>query len=86
LKGTWQYDAKQKLVTLTLDQTQTDGSFFRMPIQVALYFPNNNKAVIKTVQLMEKTNVFTFTVDAEPGKLVLDPISWVLMESVVTKK
>ena len=85
LKGSWQYDAKQKLVTLKLDQTQTDGSLFKMPLQVAMYYPGNNKAIIKTVQVTDKTNMFKFIVEGEPVKLVLDPNSWVLMEGEAMK-
>lgn len=86
LAGTWQYDTKQKQVKLTLDQTQTDGSLFKMPVQVALYYPKSNKPIIKTVQVNEKTNVFTIPVGGEPEKLIIDPNSMVLMDAVVTKK
>lgn len=85
LTGTWHYDAQRKEVKLSLEQSQTDGSLFKMPIQAGLYF-SNQSTLIKTVQLTEKANVFTFAVEAEPEAVVLDPASWVLMEATITKK
>ncbi len=69
-----------------INQSQTDGSMFKMPVQVGLYFSHNKQPMIKTIQVNAKANAFTFPVDAEPEKLILDPNSWVLMEVVVTKK
>jgi aminopeptidase N len=86
LTGTWQYNTQKKEVKISLNQSQTDGSIFKMPVQVGLYFSSDKQPMMKTIQLTEKTNVFTITVDAEPEKLILDPDSWILMEAVVTKK
>lgn len=87
LNGTWHYNAQKKEVTIQLKQTQTDGSIFKMPVEVAIHTSKENQPlVIKTIQVNEKSNVYTFTVDSEPEKILLDPNSWVLMEATLTKK
>lgn len=85
-KGTWEYDSSKKEVTIRIDQVQTDGSFFKMPLEVGIYGPNDQKPEIKRVQLNEIANVFVFPVTAEPKNIVLDPNFWVLMEADFAKK
>lgn len=85
-RGTWEYDAKKKEVKIMLDQIQTHGSFFNMPLEVGVFVSKDKQPIIKKVQVNKKLNVFTFSVDAEPEKIVLDPNFWVLMESDFTKK
>ena len=84
-KGTWQYDKKNSEIKITLDQVQKDGSFFKMPVEVVVY-AQNKQILIKTLEVNEKSNVFTIPVDTEPDKVVLDPNSWVLMDADFTKK
>ena len=86
LNGTWQYDAKKKEVKIMLDQIQADGSMFKTPIQVAIYGPKRKKPLIKIVQVNEKASLLIVQVDAEPAQVVLDPDSWLLMESTFTRK
>ena len=57
LKGTWQYNAKAKAVIITLDQVQSDGSMFKMPIEVQIYGASG-KSQIATVQIETKNNSF----------------------------
>lgn len=84
LKGTWQYNAKAKEITIRLDQVQTDGSMFKMPIQVEIYVVSG-KSQISTVQIDKEKNSFTLTMDEEPERLVLDPNIWILMDAVFAK-
>ena len=86
LNGTWQYNAKKKEVTLQLKQTQSDGSIFNMPVQVAITSAKDKQSIIKTIQVNAKSNEYTFSVDVEPASILLDPNSWVLMDATVTKK
>lgn len=85
LSGSWQFNDKKKEVSITLDQVQTDGSLFKMPVQLAIYSAQG-KPVIKTLQVNEKRNEFVFQVDAIPTNIVLDPNNWVLMEATWGKK
>ncbi len=84
--GAWEYDSRKKEVKIRIDQVQTDGSFFKMPLEVGIYGPNGRKPEIKRVQLNEKSNVFAFPVATEPQNIVLDPNFWVLMEADFRKK
>jgi aminopeptidase N len=86
VNGTWQYNAKKKEIVITLDQVQTDGSLFNMPIQVAVYGTQEKKPVIKTLQLDKKANVFILQSDDAPQSVVLDPYTWVLMEATFVRK
>lgn len=85
LKGTWQFDTNKKEVTLRLNQVQTDGSIFKMPLEIGLYGTTDKQQLIKTLHINNNSNTYTFTVDFEPKKVVLDPNYWVLMEAEITK-
>jgi aminopeptidase N len=84
--GNWEYDSRKKEVNIRIDQVQTDGSFFKMPLEVGIYGPKDQKPEIKRVQLNSTSNVFTFPVATEPQNIVLDPNFWVLMEADFSKK
>jgi aminopeptidase N len=83
--GSWSYSDKKNELQITLDQVQTEGSLFKMPVQVAIY-TSQGKPVIKTLQVNEKRNEFTIPVESEPDSIVFDPMNWVLMEVKWTKK
>ena len=55
VSGTWRYDPRSQSVILELEQTQTDGSLFQMPIEVALRDAGGLQ-VIHRVALREKVN------------------------------
>ena len=84
VNGTWQYNSGKKEITITLEQVQTDGSLFQMPIQVAIHSARG-KSEIKDIQLTSKRNVFTISVDDVVDKVELDPNSWVLMNVTWSK-
>jgi aminopeptidase N len=83
LRGIWQYNAKAKAITITLDQVQSDSSLFKMPIQVGIYGASDKPQLV-TVQVVDKRNSFTIQVNEKPERVVLDPDSWVLMDAVLT--
>jgi len=85
-KGDWEYDARKKEVKIQIDQVQTDGSFFKMPLEVGIYGSKNQKPEIKRVQLNSTSNVFVFPLATEPESIVLDPNFWVLMQADFRKK
>ena len=80
-KGNWSFDANQKKITVNLDQVQTDGSLFKMPAQIAVYYPGQSKPQMQTVQADAKLNVFSINVTGEPEKVILDPDMWILMDA-----
>lgn len=83
--GSWQYNDKKKEIRIIIDQVQTDGSLFKMPVQIAIHTAQG-KPIIKTLQVNEKKNEFTIPIDAAPLNIVLDPDSWVLMDAKWVKK
>jgi aminopeptidase N len=80
-KGNWRFDVAKKEVKIKLDQIQNDGSLFKMPIEIGIYYPGKNESQIERVQVDAKTNLFKIKVISEPEKIVLDPNSWVLMDA-----
>ena len=82
---TWQFDSVQSQITIRLDQTQNDGSLFKMPLEVGLYLAGQNGPQIEVLQVNEKSNIFTIKVASEPENIILDPNTWVLMESDFSK-
>lgn len=86
LTGSWTYDSKNKQVRLTLEQTQTDGSLFRMPLEVGLYVKGQDRPAIEKIQLTGKSSVVTIPCATEPETLKLDPNMWVLMEGELSGK
>jgi aminopeptidase N len=85
-KGHWSFDASKKQVIIVLDQVQTDGSLFKMPVQVAIHYPGQAKPQMQTVQADAKSNIFSINVSGEPEKLILDPDMRILMDADFTKK
>ena len=85
LSGNWQYDNKEHQVLITLSQSQTDGSFFEMPIEIGINFKGEQHQQIERVQINEKSNVFKIKVEAEPENITLDPNLWVLMKADIKK-
>ncbi len=86
LGGSWQYDAKAKQVRITLDQTQTDGSLFTMPLELGLQFKGQDRPTIERVMVNGKSNVYSLHAETEPENVMLDPNMWVLMEADFKKK
>jgi aminopeptidase N len=95
VQGTWTYDTTAKQVQLTLQQTQTTG-LYRMPIEVlvATSAPAEGRAggapqstsTIRTVQLTDTQQTFSWPSEAEPVNVVLDPNAWVVMRATLEKK
>lgn len=83
--GSWRFDVTKKQVNIKLDQVQSDGSFFKMPIEIAIYYPGQAKPQIQTIQADARSNVFSINVTAEPEKVVLDPNIWILMDADFNK-
>lgn len=79
--GNWIYNAKKGVITIKLNQAQTDGSLFEMPLEVGIYLEGQNSLQIEVIQVNEKSNEFTIKVEKEPKEVVLDPNTWVLMEA-----
>lgn len=77
LAGNWTYDKNKSQIIIDLNQVQTDGSLFEMPLEIEIDF-GNNKQQLEVIQIKGKTNSFKIKVDSEPKNIVVDPNLWVL--------
>ncbi|WP_117884619.1 M1 family metallopeptidase [Aureibaculum luteum] len=84
-EGDWKYDTKKKKLRIRLNQVQKDGSLFKMPLEISIYYRDKQKPSIETLQVNEKTNTFFIDTDIEPENIMLDPNMWVLMDSEFKK-
>lgn len=80
-QGNWSFDEGKKELTIKLDQVQTDSSFFKMPMEIGIYYANQTKPQIETVQVDAKSNTFTIKLSKAPEKVILDPNMWILMDA-----
>jgi len=80
LEGDWSFDKKESQVIIDLNQVQTDGSVFELPLEIGIDFGNNNQQ-IERIELKGKSNVFKIKVETEPKNINLDPNFWILMNA-----
>lgn len=82
-EGTWHFDRATRHLSVTLNQVQTHGAFFRMPIELGIYTHRGERLRLEILDVAERQNTFTLTLDADesPSDVVLDPHAWVLMEA-----
>jgi aminopeptidase N len=79
-EGGWRYDSGTGTIEVELNQVQ-GGYSFKMPVQVGIYAPDGSEIGTELLQVNERTNRFTISVSGEPGSVVLDPDTWVLMDA-----
>jgi aminopeptidase N len=85
LAGQWTYDARARQLRIALDQVQTDGSLFVMPLEVAVRTAGQALPTIHRVQVDATSNVFRLDVASEPTEVRLDPNLWVLLEATLQR-
>jgi aminopeptidase N len=80
LAGSWKYDKQKGEILIHLNQVQTDGGMFEMPLEIGIDF-GNKPLQLELIQIKEKSNSFKLKVEEEPKNIVLDPNYWVLMNA-----
>jgi aminopeptidase N len=85
LEGQWYYDKSETEIVLEMKQVQAGEILIEMPIEIAIYFKNNNRK-IKKIKLSEAYRKYRIKVNEEPTNVSLDPNLWVLMNSSFRKK
>lgn len=80
LAGSWKYNKKESEIIINLNQVQTDGSLFEMPLEISVNFKNKAQQ-LELVQIKGKSNSFKIKVREEPSSIILDPNYWVLMNT-----
>ena len=78
--GNWHYDLRKKQINITLNQVQEDGSLFEMPIEVGIFYENQDKPQILLIPIADKSTTISVEAPTEPDKVILDPNTWVLMD------
>ena len=86
LKGTWQYDAAHKKLTIQLEQMQQGDMIFNVPVEIGFYTLGSTTPVILKMNLTKKQQVQTFTVAGAPDKLALDPNNILLSTNSLSEK
>jgi len=80
IEAKWSYDDKNKLVALTLKQTQKvegDTPLFKMPYDVHL-LDEKGKPAVHSIRLEEAAQTFHLPSREKPKAVQLDPEEWVL--------
>lgn len=85
-EGGWLYESGSGTIEIELNQVQNDGYFFKMPVQLGIYFPGETEPRIELLRVNEIRNRFTISVEREPESVVLDPDTWVLMDADFTSR
>lgn len=78
--GGWKYNPKSMEIEIALDQVQEDGSLFEMPLEIAIYYEDQDQPQFEVLQVNKKSNRFIINVQAIPNEIKLDPNFWVLMD------
>jgi aminopeptidase N len=84
LRGSWRYDAGAKRVRIELAQAQT-GAAYRLPIEFGIV-DAGGRTRVERVELTAATGQFAFAAGAEPASVLLDPDTWLLLESAALVK
>jgi aminopeptidase N len=85
VEGSWRYNAEIKRVEIELAQTQT-GDAYRLPMEVGITFDGVPQVRIEKIELTRKDGRFEFAAEKEPALVVLDPNTWLLMETRFVKR
>jgi aminopeptidase N len=82
LAGTWRYDAAAKTIEVDIRQTQA-GPPYRLPIEIGVTAGAANQIRVEPVELTTAQGHFKIASQTEPQAVVLDPNTWLLVESAV---
>lgn len=72
IKGSWEYDATAKQVVINLEQMQSSGFLFEVPVEIQLV-DAEGKTSVQKFNLNTKTAQFKMNAAQKPVALVMDP-------------
>ena len=81
LKGQWKYDKQKKLITFHLEQIQSGGFLFDLPIELAIYKKGNPSSQLLKFRLTKQSMDQSIAMGEYPEKVIMDPRT-VLLASV----
>jgi aminopeptidase N len=82
IAGSWSHSGGA--LRLNLHQTQPDYRF-RLPLDVQLRF-NDGSTQRETILITSDTEHFSFETERPPSTVVLDPDTWMLLQSEITRE
>ncbi len=81
LKGGWKFDDENKMLIITLNQTQSFDNIFQMPIEIKIFVKGKTSTELKTLYIEKRKNIFKLFLTKKPDKVILDPDTWLLMKN-----
>lgn len=74
LEGWWDYDRTARAVRIEINQTQSVGPTYEMPLEVGIHFDGQAlPAVVESVDVDGRFHRFVIPVEREPSSVTLDP-------------
>jgi aminopeptidase N len=83
--GTWRYDPSLRAAIVELHQRPSDGTVFRLPLEIAVQVVGEQAPRVQRVELTGARGVFTIPSPQAPQAVHLDPGTWVLMDATLTE-
>ena len=81
LQGGWEYNSRNKVLTIKINQIQSFDNSFVFPLDAGIYSKGKSDPYIKTLDINKKENIFKLHYEVKPDKVILDPGTWLLMKS-----
>lgn len=80
LKGDWSYDANTKMITIKMEQLQSEKYQFQMPIDLTIISGAEKNTSIKTIQLDKRSISIAIPSANKPLEINIDPETRLLAE------
>ena len=81
LKGTWNYAGLGRKLKMNMEQVQTNGHTYDLPLEVGIYYEEDQQPEIQTVRLNKKEESFSLKLKSRPLNIVLDPHAKLLIDT-----
>jgi aminopeptidase N len=82
LEGWWDYDPTARALRIELNQTQTVGPTYTLPLEIAIHFDGEPRpSEVRPVEMTGRFHRFVIPVGAEPTEVTLDPDAKALFQA-----
>ena len=78
LDGGWSYDERKRRVEVNINQVQDDGYIFKMPLELGIYYEDENLFKLETVKLEKEKGRFYIATETKPKNIKIDPFTKLL--------
>lgn len=73
INASWSFDAKQKKLSIKLNQVQSGDIVFDLPIEIGYSVKENSTPKLLKLELNRKEQSFSFPMNTAPDNIVVDP-------------